>query len=61
MVSMSNDNSVQNEPMKYSIIRVKEETSERFYRYVGKRTQEKSGRVTADDAINELLDNAGIE
>jgi hypothetical protein len=58
---MSNDNNVLSEPMKYSMIRVKEDTLERFYRYVGKRTQETSARVTADDAINELLDSAGVE
>lgn len=58
---MSNDNNALSEPMKYSMLRLKEETAERFYRYVGKRTQDKSARVTADDAINELLDGAGVE
>jgi len=47
--------------MKYSTVRVKEETSKRLYRYIGKRTQDEGERVTADDAITELLNSAGVE
>jgi hypothetical protein len=47
--------------MKYATIRVKDSTSKRLFRYIGMRTHEKEERVTADDAINELLDSKGIE
>ena len=59
---MSNDNKALNaQTMKYAMLRVKEETAERFYRYVGMRTHERSKRITADEAINELLDAKGVE
>jgi predicted transcriptional regulator len=55
-------NSVNNDAlMKYATIRVKDETSKRLFEYIGKRTQEKKERVTADEAINELLDSKGVE
>jgi len=44
--------------VKYAMIRVKEETSVRFYRYIAKRVHESGRRVTADTAINLLLDVA---
>jgi hypothetical protein len=46
---------------KYAKINLKEETAKRFFRYIGQRTQDKEGRFTADDAITELLNSAGVE
>jgi len=43
------------EAMKYGTIRLKEETYQHLYRYISQRALEKSGRVTADEAVKELL------
>jgi succinyl-CoA synthetase alpha subunit len=43
---------------KYSKPAIKEATSKRLYEYIGDRTRETGKRVTADEAINELLDYA---
>jgi hypothetical protein len=47
--------------MKYGTVRLKEDTYKRLYRYISKRALEKSGRVTADEAVSELLDAKGAE
>jgi|GEM_PF-1671743 DNA polymerase III delta subunit len=42
--------------IKYSKPAIKEDTSKRLYRYIGERIDQTGKRVTADEAINELLD-----
>jgi len=56
MSSANMESNGQTTAMKYATIRVKDETSKRLFEYIGKRTQERKERVTADEMINEALD-----